>query len=304
MNTHKNEYNKFKKFLSSLSKEQIREGNEKEHAGSQRQYELFKKGYRENICYLCGLSFDVFDSTRVCLHWLLNPRGFDKRYFPQIYQKFTYANIQSFLRWLANQEKIFGNINDLVEEMDSSKIIDNTIKYQNLEWSFSCSNSDYQGHKDKYLGKTPHYHFQMRVNNRPFIKYGDYHIPLTEYDIFILEIRRDKSGKIEHRFPYGEGMQDALTRIRPEDIVKYSAPTDDEEKATFKFETIVEAEPGKPISGDKIEEIFKESKEKNVPISSLVHKLGAKATTIITPAPAVPEIAHRTRRKRGKSRAS
>jgi hypothetical protein len=297
-------YESFKKFLSSISKENISEENLYEHIEATKHHNLFVQAYKENKCYLCGLSLDNFDLSKVCLHWLLNPKGFDKRYFPLVYQEYAYTNIQSFLRWCANQERFLGNINDLVEEMDSNKIIDNTIKYKNLEWSFSCAVSDFQGHQDKFIGKTPHYHFQMRINKRPFIKYGEFHIPLTENDIMILNSIKDESSNIEHRFAYGEGMQDLLTKVRPEDIVNHSTPTDDEGKATIHLQTLVEAEPGKTISGEDIYKIFQESKEKNVTISSLAHKLGAKSTTFIEPAPSVPEIAHRTKRKRGKSSAS
>lgn len=304
MNIHKTTYDSFKNFLSSLSEERINAINKKEHEDSVQQHELFIKGYKENICFICGLSFDIFERTKVCLHWLLNPKGFDKRSFPYIYQKYSYTNIQSFLRWIANAEKDFGNINDLAEEMDSSKIIDNTIKYKNLEWSFSCSKSDYQGHRDKFIGKTPHYHFQMRINKKPFIRFGEFHVPLMERDIIALEMMMDQSDKIEHRFPFGEGMQVALNSISPEDIVNHSTPTHDEEKAIYQFNTIVEAGPGKTISSDEIYKLIQESKEKQVPVSSLLQKLDAKVTTIISPGPAVPEIAHRTKRRRGKSGAT
>jgi hypothetical protein len=294
-----NEYEQFKKYFSSLSDEEINKRNEKEYHEAAKQHELFVKGYRDNICYLCGGSFDIFEDSRVCSHWLLNPKGFTKRYFPQIYRYYSYVNIQTFLRWIANQERLYGNINDLVEEMNSNKIIDNTIVYKNLEWSFSCTQSDFQGHHDKFRGKEPHYHFQMRIDNKIFIKYAEFHIPFTKYDLLVLQSKMDKSSIIESRCLYGEGMHDLFTRIKPDNLVKYSTPTDDEKKATVHFQTIVEAEPGKKISSDDIYKIFQESKEKNVPISSLVHKLGAKSTIIIEPAPSVPEIAHRTKRRRG-----
>jgi hypothetical protein len=301
---YKERYGEFKKYLSSLSEDQIKKGNEIEHAKTIKEHQEFLEAYKENKCYICKLSLDTYDKSKTCIHWLLNPDGFRKDDFPLIYQKYGYTNIQSFLRWFANQDKKFRNINDLKEEMDESKIVDNTIVYNNIEWTFSCSRSDYQGHKDSFLGKTPHYHFQMRVDGKIFIRFSDFHVPLTEEDAFALEMMMDESPKIVHRFPFGEGMEDVFTKMTPEDILKHSVPTDDEKNGTFKFDTIVEAEPGKSISGEQLDEIIKESKEKNVPISSLVHKLGGKAMTIVTPGPGVPEIAHRTKRKRGKSGAS
>jgi hypothetical protein len=298
MNNH-SEYNKFKDFISSLSPEQIKEGKEKEHKITVKQYEQFLDAYTQNKCFICDLSFDDFNINKPCLHWLLNPKGFKKRHFSELYPKYGFTNIQSFLRWIANQENKFGNINDLVEEKDPDKLIDNTIKYRNLEWSFSCAKSDLNGHRDKLLGKEPHYHFQMRINKKPFINFRDFHIPLTKYDIIAIEMINDKSDKFQHKFPFGEGMQDALNNISPENIINYSTPTLDEEKAIYKFDTIVEAIPGQTINGDEIYKLIQESKEKQVSVSSLLPKLDAKVTTIVSPGPAVPEIAHRKKRKRG-----
>lgn len=295
-------YDSFKKFLSSLSEEEIDEINKKEHAGTEKQYYDFVAGYKENRCYLCNSSFKTFSKTKVCIHWLLNPKGFRKKNFPLIYQKFSFFGIQSYLRWIANQEKIFGNINDLIEEKDSDKIIDLTIKYKNLEWSFSISTSDFKGHQNSIYGKQPHYHFQMRIEKKPFINYSDFHIPLTEPDIFALESIIEKSDNIKCTFPFGEGMETVLSELTPEEIIKHTRPTEDESKGAFKFSSFVSAKPGKLISGEDFYKLIEESKEKNVPLASLLHKLDAEVTTIISPAPSVPEIAHRTKRNRGKTK--
>jgi hypothetical protein len=298
MSDKRHSYQEFKRFLSKLTPEEIKKGNAKEHAESIRQHSLFVEGFNRNHCYICESPIDSFNEFKPCVHWLLAPRGFRKTHFPLVYKQFTYFNIETYLRWVANLDKPLGNINDLVDEMDSNKFIDHTITYKNLEWSFSCSQSDLQGHSKSVAGVNPHYHFQMRIGGRAFLRFGDYHVPFTDYDLVMLESKKDPEASFHHRITFGEGMEAALTQLSPEEIIENSAPTTDESKGIFRFDTFVEAKPGETISGDHLAELIKESKEKGVPLASLLHKLDAKVSTVVSPGPGVPDIAHRTKRKR------
>jgi hypothetical protein len=83
----------------------------------------------------------------------------------------------SFLRWVANEEALARNIIDLRDE-GTGKLVELTIRYRQLEWSFSCGESDYLGHSSASEdSRRPHYHLQMRVNRGAFIRYNDFHPP-------------------------------------------------------------------------------------------------------------------------------
>jgi len=298
MPSREDTYKRFKDFLSTLTPNQIEEGNAKEHAESVRQHALFSEALKVNRCYICQKPLNVIDRNLPCVHWLLAPTGFRKPDLPIVYERFSYFNIQSFLRWLANADKPAGNINDLANEMDSRKIIDHTIVYNNLEWSFSCSESDFKGHVKSFAGKEPHYHFQMRIHGKSFIRFGDFHIPFTDRDVILIMLQKEQDERFRHTIYYGEGMNTVMTELKPEYIVNDTSPTTDESKGTFRIQTVVEARPGKTINGDMLAKLFEESKEKNVTMASLLHKLDADVRSVITPGPGVPEIAHRSKRKR------
>jgi hypothetical protein len=58
------------------------------------------------------------------------------------------------------------NINDLADE-GTGKLVELTIKYKNLQWSFSCSDNDLSGHDGGGEQSTrPHWHFQVFVDDR------------------------------------------------------------------------------------------------------------------------------------------
>lgn len=130
----KMEYNREMKNFLDLSDQQIEETNKKVIEDTTKEYQEFKDALVKEICYMCNKSFSSFDVNEPCLHWLLRPPSFDKKHLPLVYSQYDYNRIQPYLRWLANAEVPFKNINDLVEEKSSKKIIENTIRYKNFEW--------------------------------------------------------------------------------------------------------------------------------------------------------------------------
>ncbi len=214
-------------------------------------------------------------------------------------QHYGYYQIQSFLRWVANQEGFTRNINDLPDEGTGTKLFEATIKYKNLEWAFSCAESDYQGHAASQHAKHQHYHFQMRLDQRPFINYSDFHVPFSEMDVINIEAMRARPDKIKQRYSFGEGMHDVLNDSTVEHIVNATVPGNATDEAPFKIDTIAMADEGKTISGDNLYEIIQEAKAKNVTVASLMHKLpNARTRVIVTPGPGVVEQAPRSGRKK------
>lgn len=288
----------FIKWFDSFSPEFIAKKNREEHERTVKQYEDFSEKYDRGICYLCNTSFKTFSSKKVCLHYLLKPKGFKKKHFRAIYKEYSFHQIQSYLRWLANKEKPLGNINNLTEEMSEKKLYEITIKYRYFEWSFSCSQNDFIGHGNSIESQKPHYHFQMRIDGLPFIDYSDFHIPFTDYDKFIINMKMKHPDKIKHTFPFGEGMEEALSEDVIEEVINHSRSTDSEEKGTFQFQTLIEAKPGATISGNIIADLIEESKRTGKPLASLIKNLDANITIIVSPAKGVPELAKRTPRRK------
>ena len=126
---------------------------------------------------------------------MLRPPGFTKDDLLAVANVYGYRSLSCYLRWVANEDAKALGINDLREE-GTGKFIEETIRYKQFEWSFSCSQNDYEGHKTNSPDlQKPHYHFQMRINRRSFIKYNDFHVPFTEHDLVDMRRRAPTSSK-------------------------------------------------------------------------------------------------------------
>lgn len=288
----------FRRFFESLSPEQVEELNRKNDEEHQQQADAFRKAYAEDKCYLCGKPFKTISDKEPCLHWLLRQCKFKKKDFPKVYSKYSYTNMAAFLRWCANQERLLGNINDLADEKPERKVFCSTVKWKNIEWTFDCSESDFAGHGGTN-SNFPHYHFQMRIDGRPFIDFGNFHIPFTDEDMFNLQLIREQSDWFKHGFgAIGSGMQEAM-EINPELALQHMQNAD-ESDATYHLSTMIEA-IDKPIPGELLEEIRAESQASGRSMSQIAKERLegiANVSTVIEPADSVPGIASRTERKR------
>lgn len=264
------------------------------------EHKEFIAAFRIHDCYICGKPLSSFSKKTPCLHWLLKPKGFKKNDLPAIAEKFAFFPMQTYLRWIANMQDFAKNINDLAEECPGSKLIELTIRYQNLEWSFSCASSDYEGHQTSQHAKHPHYHFQMRLDGRPLINFSDFHVPFHERDVLSLEAKHRLPEMVKHKFPRGEGMSEVLNDDTVEALVANGEAADNEDKASLKLDTIVMADEGTKISGEDLYQLFQVAKAKGVTVSSLMHKLkNVRTQVIVTPGPGVVAQAPRTGRKKG-----
>lgn len=282
------------KFFPSLSKEELDELSRKSIAHAEAEYKQFKEKFDKNICYLCNEKITFFDPRKLCIHWLLNPKGFDKRFFPLVYNHYDFHSILPYLRWIANTESPFKNINDLEEEKNSDKIVELTIRYKNIEWSFSSSKGDFQGIPDSKAGSTPHYHFQMRIENKSFIDYSDFHIPFTQFDLWVFNAQKGVFDDVKYSDYFGIGMQGALNEIDPDQLLEGMRVNTDETKATFHLQTMVTAKKGTLISGEKIYELIKESQNTGKTMAQLYRNLdNVNIATVIMPGSGVPNIASR-----------
>lgn len=262
------------------------------------EYRKFASAFGIGGCYICGNPLTSFSKKSPCLHWFLRPKGFKKKNLPEIARRFGFFQIQTYLRWVANTEGFAKHINDLPEEGSGTKLIELTIRYKNIEWSFSCAESDYVGHQTSQHAKHPHYHVQMRVDQRPFIDYSDFHVLFAEGDILSIEAKRRLPHIVKHKFPFGEGMADVLNDDTVETLIASSSGEAAEEDAALHFDTLVMADEGTTIRGEDLYNIIQEAKTKGVTIASLVRNLpNASTRVLVTPGPGVVEQAPRTGRK-------
>lgn len=295
----RNEGKDFAEFLAGMSEEDRQKGNEAEFLRAQEEHNRFKDAYDNGNCYLCHKPLKSFSKKTPCIHWLLKPNGFKKKDILSIANNYGVYQIQSLLRWYANEEAYAKNINNLADEGTGTKIIELTIRYKNLEWSFSCADSDYLGHENSKHAKHPHYHFQMRIDKRPFIGFNDFHLPLSRFDVINMEAIKSKPDLISERNSFGEGMEEIFTEDVINEVLNSPTSGDSENEAPFKIDSFAYADEGTQIQGEDLYNIIQEAKEKGVTVASLLHKLpNAKTKVMVTPGPGVVEQAPRSRGKK------
>jgi len=286
---------RFADFICQLSAEERDELSAQQSDQVEVEYADFVEHFQRGDCYVCGRSLHSFSKSAPCVHWLLRPKGFKKKDVEAVAQHFGYIQIQSFLRWVANQEAFARHINDLVAEGTGTKMFEVTIRYKQLEWSLSCAESDYLGHAKSQNARYPHYHLQMRDSGRPFIDYNDFHLPFSRMDVVNIEAMRTRPDIIKQGFRFGEGMSDLLTDETVERIVNAPRSGDvSENEAPFKIDTLLFADEGTKISGEDIFRAIEEARRHKVSIASRLSNIpNASARVMVTPGPGVVEQAPR-----------
>ena len=294
------------KILASHSPEELQARAEEHNKRAREDFAKMKKALHEENCSFCSQKLSHFNKTNPCLHWLLwKPKGLKKKHFPLLFEQKGFHQTSAYLRWIANCEKDFFNINDLVEEGKSNNVIDLTIRYKNLEWSFICSENDRQGHPETLEGKKPHYHFQMKKDGYVVINYNGFHLPFIDYDEFCFAMSEGKFNKLRASEGRAAGIQTILDTTKPKDLINNMTHACSEKDALFKTDILIEADKGHTISGDEIVDMIEKRKRTGIPIAKLVEKLkNVKLKIIISPGPAVPEKSERTPNRNNKKKKS
>lgn len=283
-------------FFDSLTNKQRNLLNELDRANHDAQVNKFEEAYEKGCCYLCGEQFDQMRAAAPCSHWLLRRTKFKKKDFHKIFARYDYHAIAAFLRWCANKEQPLRNINDLENEKSDRKILSYSIRWKNIEWSFDCSKNDFMGHGGHHSA-FPHYHFQMRIDNRPFIDFNEFHVPFSKRDIFMLKAR--ELPNVHYGFgAAGAGMQEAV-EVDADWVIEETSRTDQEDEEVYNLSTIIMADES-PISGEDLLEIFNEVKRTGKTFASVARKClegRASVQTTVSPADSIPDIAGRTEHK-------
>jgi hypothetical protein len=285
--------------IASLSDEERVHLSEKLAAHIPAEFEDFQREFAAERCYVCRKPLRTFASDSPCLHWLLKPNGFKKKNFMSVAKKFGFFRMQAFLRWVANEDKFAVNINDIRDE-GTGKLFESTIRWRHLEWSFSCSHSDFTGHADAFVGANPHFHFQMRVEKRSFINFNEFHPPLTAEDVIYIK-SMELEPRLRHQFAYGEGIREILENEEALSQVLNSPNTSSAmpEEAPIHLQSVVIANDDAVIHGEDIYAAIQEARAKGVTIASLAHKIpNASAQVFVSPGPGVVEQTPRSRSRK------
>jgi hypothetical protein len=288
-----------KEYLKSLPPDFVEKKNQEQLEGNRKMFEEFKDAYSKGCCFLCGNKLDYFSSSETCFHWFLRPLGIKKKHFKDyLSEPIGFFRLESYLRWVATMDKFLKNINDLQCETTKSKLKEITIKYKNIEWSLTYGKTDLEGHSDTKNAAFPHFHIQMFVDGDPFIRFNDFHIPFSEADLFDIKLMEEANDIIDFKYDQGPGMsvlEDEELFKEIDQVVQVSESMD---TAMFYNQTLVSMPEGKTMSGDKLCELFKESKETKVPVRHLIKRCFPEAiiVTRVEPADGVPEKKRRNKR--------
>lgn len=285
-------------FMNSFTPEQIDEENRRQEAENNKIYLEFSDAYSKGCCFLCGMKLDYFHHSETCFHWFLKPSSIKKMHFKDyLSEDIGFFKLESYFRWLAHIEKPFRNINDLKCETTESKLLETTIKHKNIEWTLTYGQSDLDGHKDSQNADFPHFHLQMLIDELPFIRFNDFHIPFSKEDLFFIELL--KQDNVLFRNSQAPGMSDILEDSEMLEMIdEHCTVAENEEDASLNFGTMIQMPEGKTMSGEEIAEIFEESKRTKRPVRHLMkeHFPDASIVSEVTPADGVPEKKKRKKR--------
>jgi len=184
----------------NFSQEERDKINKKELERSEKEYNSFVSAFKQGECFYCSEKIDTFNKEKPCFHWLLIPKGIKKNDLNSFLKNSECFRLMAYLRWVANQEKLFNNINDLKIESQDSRLFEVTINFQNKEWTFCCAKSDFEGHGRFNF---PHYHLCIKIDGNRFVNFHDNHLRLSDQDLFELNCHLGKNEKIKYRWGRG-----------------------------------------------------------------------------------------------------
>lgn len=142
-------------------------------------------------------------ALRCGIYRLINPATPKKLLCKYLQSPQSFFKLYTYLAWVANAELPYYNINDTLDFDMNKKIFEGTIRYKNIEWTFSFGWSDFEGHKGKSSGETPHFHMQRKIDDLVNIKFNDTHIPLQSSDFLYFEMIRQGALGIDPSFAAG-----------------------------------------------------------------------------------------------------
>jgi hypothetical protein len=264
---------------------------------AERLYKRFTESFKIGLCDSCGNPISSFSADKICFHWLLRPKESKKDNIKDVLETKGYIRSASYVRWVCNQDVSLANINDLSEEGDTKAIFHWSAEYSNIKWTFLCTSNDYQGHQERQ-SSFPHYHIEMRLHDKVFIKFNDFHLKFTNEDLFNLRCNLDSSCPIKQTFgPHGSGMEDAFS-IPAEKIIEDVQTTDNPNEAVYHIHTILTDKKG--IPSVIINEALRKSRNSGKPVANYLREMGFSPQVYIEPIENIPNKQNRNHPRKKK----
>ena len=286
--------------IESLPQNIVDNCMEQQSKQNELEYKEFIENLRADKCYMCGDDLNSFNLSKPCFHWFTHPSGIKKKHFKNYLETpIGFFRLDSYFRWLANSENPLFNINSLKEETSKASYLESTYKYKNIEWAFSVGHTDKEGHVKGKVGASPHFHIQMKVDDRVFLNFNYFHIPFSDEDLFKFELLDQAGDKVKHVYPYGSGIEILDDETNLDQLDSVLKVTSDSKEAQFRRQTIIKAPEGKPISGELLQEAMQESERTGEPIGRIMQRLlsDADVTTVISPSKDIPKMSKRSGKK-------
>lgn len=294
-----NSIQELKDHLASLPPEYVERRNQEQIEENKIMFAEFEDAFSKSCCFLCGNKLEKFYPDEPCFHWFLRPKDIRKKDFNNyLSEPIGFFKLESYLRWVATTENFIKNINDLESETSKSKLREVTIKYKNIEWSLHYGKTDLGGHSNSKNADFPHYHLQMLIDGNPFIRFNDFHIPFSKYDLIDIKLINEASDIIK----FGHSRAPGMSVLEDEELLnemdQLMVASDNTNAATFNTQTMASMPEGMTMSGEKLEEMFKENRETKVPLRHLMKKYFPEVNIVtnIEPGDGFPD--KKTRNKR------
>ncbi len=297
MNISSHQWELFKRNVRNMPQEEIARIKRKNVDEAERLYRRFTESFKKGLCDSCRNPINSFSSDSICFHWLLRPNGSKKVNIKEVLEAKGYFRSASYIRWVCNQDVHLARINDLSEEGDTQAIFHWSGQYLDTKWTFVCTSNDYHGHQG-HESRFPHYHIEMRLHDRIFIRFNEFHLKFTDEDLFNLRCDLDVSCPVKHTFgPHGSGMEDALS-IPSDKIMEGVQITDNPDEAVYHIHTILTDKKG--IPGEIIQEALQRSKDSGKPVATFLRELGYSPQVCIEPIDNIPDKQDRNHPRRDK----
>jgi hypothetical protein len=95
----------FANYLKLLDASIHAENNSRALKHAENEAKAFSADFSAGKCHVCGEALSSFNKNEPCLHWLLKPEGFEKRDFPRIAERFSFEQVERFIRRVAKRSK-------------------------------------------------------------------------------------------------------------------------------------------------------------------------------------------------------
>jgi hypothetical protein len=157
--------------------------------------------------------------------------------------------------------------------------------------------TDLEGHLSKNAN-FPHFHIQITKDDRPVIRFNDCHVPFSQHDLQVLQTIEEAPDLFEVRHIYGEGMSFIENPENEKMLDDSMILVDNPDTAALNTRSIIVMPEGQTISQEMIDILYKESRERKIPLRHLVKQEypNAKIEIKIKPGKGVPEMKKRKKR--------